>query len=285
MHKIIKTLLSAAILICLSACTSVANNSTFSIHFIDVGQGDSALIECDGHYMMIDAGTSAAGEKVKGTLAEEGIQKLDFVVMSHLHSDHIGGFHKALSDISSVGVVLTNDKDGDSEIFKELEEDFIEYGAKIKEPSLGDEYTLGSATVKVIDTSKVEENDSLVLLITYGKTKFLFCGDIENTAQTRISDRYQNDADESYHVDLIKMPHHGSYENTLYRFIRTFMPDYAIISVGKGNNYGHPHEETIDLLSDLYGKDNLDKHVFRTDLNGDITVKSDGKKLVIVPAK
>ena len=119
-----------------------------------------------------------------------------------------------------------------------------------------------------------------------GKTKFLFTGDIEDEAQTRIADKYANEKDKEYKIDLIKMPHHGSASpksvngtGSLYRFIRTFMPDYAVISVGEGNSYGHPHKETLSLLEDA------DAKVYRTDIHGDIIVKSDGKSLMIETSK
>lgn len=130
------------------------------------------------------------------------------------------------------------------------------------------------------------ENDSLVLMITYGETRFLFTGDIEDDVQTRISDKYDNEKDEAYNIDLIKMPHHGSISSrfvngtdSLYSFIRTFMPDYAVISVGQGNMYGHPHRETLDLLDDA------DVKVYRTDMNGDIIVHSDGKNVSVECSK
>ena len=115
-----------------------------------------------------------------------------------------------------------------------------------------------------------------MLLVTYGDTRCLFAGDIEDAAQTWISDKYQGEDDSPYKIDLIKMPHHGSYTGTLYRFLRTFMPDYAIISVGK-NSYGHPHQETLDLLDSKAYSPKL----YRTDLDGDIIVKSDGKIVTI----
>lgn len=114
----------------------------------------------------------------------------------------------------------------------------------------------------------------------------MFAGDIEDDAQTRISDKYANQKDEAYKIDLIKMPHHGSRSprsvngtGSLYRFIRTFMPNYAVISVGQGNQYGHPHQETLDLLKQA------GVIVYRTDLNGDIIVRSNGKTVSIETEK
>lgn len=267
---------------CLCGCTDKNNQqSTFSIQFIDVGQGDSALIECDGQFMLIDGGDVSAGDKVYSVLEEKGIQHLDILVMSHLHADHIGGLTKALTYASDIDLTISNSDYVDKETFRKVEHELGINGSKITVPSVGQEYQLGSATVEVIDVSSKEDNDSLVLLITYGKTRFLFTGDIEETAQTRIADKFENEDDKAYDIDLIKMPHHGSYTGTLYRFVRTFMPEYAIISAGKDNTYGHPNEKTLDLLN---GK-SWSAKVYRTDENGDIIVKSDGKTLSITTSK
>lgn len=264
-----------------AALSGINQSSSFSIQFIDVGQGDSALIECDGRYMLIDGGDTSAGDKVYNVLEEKGIQHLDILVMSHLHADHIGGLAKALTYASSIDLTLSNSNYSDKEPFRKVEHELGINGSSITIPSVGQKYQLGSSTVEVIDASAEEANDSLVLLITYGKTKFLFTGDIEENAQTRISDRYENENDKAYDIDLIKMPHHGSYTGTLYRFVRTFMPEYAILSVGKDNPYGHPRKETLDLLDSK----TWSPKVYRTDENGDIIVKSDGKTLSVTTSK
>ena len=264
-----------------AALSGINQSSSFSIQFIDVGQGDSALIECDGRYMLIDGGDTSAGDKVYNVLEEKGIQHLDILVMSHLHTDHIGGLAKALTYASSIDLTLSNSNYSDNEAFRKVEHELGINGSSITIPSVGQKYQLGSSTVEVIDASAEEANDSLVLLITYGKTKFLFTGDIEENAQTRISDRYENENDKAYKIDLIKMPHHGSYTGTLYRFLRTFTPEYAILSVGKDNPYGHPHEETLDKLDSM----TWSSKVYRTDENGDIIVKSDGKTLSVTTSK
>lgn len=279
--RVLCVFLSISLILTFCACTSSKAESTFSIQFIDVGQGDSALVECDGHYMLIDGGNTAAGNKVYNVLEENGIQKLDILAISHLHEDHIGGLIKALSYASSIGKTISNSEYSNKELFRKLEHQLGINGATISIPHTGDKYELGTATIEVIDVSDSEDNDSLVLLIKYGETSFLFTGDITETAQTRIADKYENSNDEAVNISLIKMPHHGSYTGTLYRFLRTFMPEYAIISVGAGNIYGHPHKETLDLLNSK----TYSPKVYRTDLNGDIIVKSDGKTLSIQTSK
>ena len=288
-RRIISLILALATLLFLCACTGKNGNSTFSIRFIDVGQGDAALVECDGHYMLIDGGDTTAGDTVYNVLEENGIQRLDILAVSHLHIDHYGGLIKALTYVSSIGITLSNADYSDTKAFMDFEHQLHINGSKITIPTPGKthksgktrEYELGSATVEVIDSIAEENNDSLVLLIEYGSTRFLFTGDIENSAQKRISEIYQNESDEPFKIDLIKMPHHGSYTENLYRFLRTFMPDYAIISCGDENMYGHPDEKTLKLLNSK----TWSSKVYRTDRDGDIIVKSNGKELSVETSK
>ena len=275
-------LILSVLFLCACKVSRQSTSSTFNIQFIDVGQGDAALVECDGRYMLIDGGDEIAGDTVYSVLEERGIQHIDILVISHLHTDHIGGLPKVLTYASKIDLTLANSSYGQTATFRKVEHELGIIGTRITVPHMGDKYRFGSAEIEVVDVESSSENDSLVLLITYGKTRFLFTGDIEDEAQTRISDKYENEKDEAYKIDLIKMPHHGSASpksvngtGSLYRFIRTFMPDYAVISVGKGNMYGHPHRETLDLL------ENADAKIYRTDLNGNITVRSDGKSVSV----
>ena len=184
--RILTCLLLIVVLISFTSCGSQSDNSTFSIHFIDVGQGDSALVECDGRYMLIDGGTTTAGDKVYNILVEKGIQELDILVASHLHTDHIGGLTKALKYTSKIGVTLSNAEYANTDVFREFERQLTINGSSIKVPAKGDTYELGSATVKILEVSAEKENDSLVLLITYENTRFLFSGDIERNGQLRV---------------------------------------------------------------------------------------------------
>ena len=276
-NRIILIICIILIAIGLSACTGASQESSFSLTFIDVGQGDSTLVECDGHYMLIDGGNTNAGDKVYNMLEERKITRLDILAMSHLHEDHIGGLEKALTYASKIDLTISNTYQCDKEAFRKVEHQLNINGASITVPHTGDKYNLGSAEVEVVDVAYAgpDDNDSLVLLVTYGNTRFLFPGDIEYAQQKRIADKYQNENDKEEKINLMKIPHHGSKEGDLYRFVRTFMPDYAIISCGAGNTYKHPHKETLDLL------DQASVKVYRTDQNGDITVKSDGKNLTI----
>lgn len=250
-------------------------NSTFSIHFIDVGQADAALIECDGHYMLIDGGNKEDSNLIYSVLKKAEVPKLDIIIATHAHEDHIGGLPGALN-YTTADIVLSPVTSYDSEAF----EDFMKYadknGGGLVIPRAGDTYSLGSSEVKIIGVNETDDtnNTSIVLKITYGQTSFLFTGDAERAAEQAILDR---NTDVS--ATVLKVGHHGSDTSTSYVWLREIMPEYAIISVGEGNSYNHPTDEVLSRLRDA------DVKTYRTDLNGDIYLTSDGKTITITTEK
>ena len=282
--------LVVGLLFSLCACARTSHDSTFSVQFIDVGQGDAALVECDGHYMLIDGGDKSAGDKVYDVLVEEDIRELDYLIISHLHSDHYGGLIKALTYAQKIREnVFCNAEYSEKAPFSDFQNRLLNIKApKITIPRSGENFFLGSAKVEFLyvaanenSVSVAEPNDSLVLLITYGQTRFLFTGDIEYTAQTTVAELLDKSSDK--YISVIKMPHHGAYQDfrgrtALYHLIRSYQPKYSVISCGI-NQYGHPDSRTLSLLEDA------DVTVYRTDKDGDITVKSDGKTLKIETSK
>lgn len=242
-------------------------NSTFSIHFIDVGQADAALIECDGHYMLIDGGNKADSNTIYSVLKKASVDHLDMVVGTHAHEDHIGGLPGAFN-YTTADLTLCPVKSYDSNAFDDFKKYADQKGGGIVSSSVGDTYTLGSALVEILGVNGGDDtNDtSIVLMITYGETKFLFTGDAEREAEQAI---LNSGVDLS--ATVLKVGHHGSDASTTYPFLREIMPQYAVISVGEGNSYGHPTEDTLSRLRDANVK------VFRTDIQGDIICTSDGK--------
>lgn len=245
--------------------------SSFSVEFIDVGKGDSALVECDGKYMLIDGGLEEAGDKVYNVLKEHNVDRLDFLVISHLHADHIMGLDKALTYPSKIIRTLGNTEKGQDQYYLQLKSRLDECGTTIRVPKPGFKYKLGSAEVVVLDNLYKNKNDSLVILIKYGNTSFLFTGDIEKKAQNKILDEYE-DTDEN--VTVIKLPHHGAYTKPLRRFFEKYHPEYAIISLGDGEALGLPDQKLLDLLSE-----NQQTTLYRTDIDGDIILESDGNNV------
>lgn len=209
----------------------IPDDSSFSIRFIDVGQADSALVACDGHYMLIDGGNVADSSKIYTILKNSGIDNLDIVVGTHAHEDHIGGLAGALN-YATADLVLCNVEDYSTKAFSSFKKYAELNGGGIVVPSVGDIYSLGSATVEILLCSSEYSNDSVVLVVRYGGNSFLFTGDMERESEIELCEQYSDE----YPIDLLKVGHHGSDTSSSYRFIRMLMPEYAVISVGEGNN-------------------------------------------------
>lgn len=252
-----------------------AEGSTFSVHFIDVGQADAALIECDGHYMLVDGGNKADSDILYTVLKNAGAEHLDIVVGTHGHEDHIGGIPGALR-YATADMVLCPVTSYDSDAFEDFARYAEEKGGGITVPAVGDEYPLGSASVVILGVnSGSDANDtSIILKVLYGETSFLFTGDAEREAEQAVLD---SGADLS--ATVLKVGHHGSDTSTTYPFLREIMPTYGVISVGRGNSYGHPSDNTLSRLRDA------DVEFYRTDLNGDVIFSSDGKTITISVGK
>ena len=240
--------------------------STFSVHFIDVGQADAALVECDGEYMLIDGGNKADSSRIYSVLQSAGVDRLSIVVGTHPHEDHIGGLPGAYS-YTSADLTLCPVTSYNSDAFRDFASYAARKGGGITVPSVGDTYSLGSADVTILGVNGADDpnNTSIVLKIQYGQTSFLFTGDAEREAEQVI---LASGMDLS--ATVLKVGHHGSSTSTTYPFLREVMPDYAVISVGDGNSYEHPDGDTLSRLRDAGAK------VFRTDLQGDVYAVSDG---------
>lgn len=249
--------------------------SSFSVHFIDVGQADAALVECDGHYMLIDGGNRGDSDVIYTVLKKAGAEKLDMVVGTHAHEDHIGGLPGAFS-YGEAELSLCPVTEYDSGVFETFKEYAEEKGGGLTVPEVGDEYALGSAKVEILGLNAGEDtnNSSIILMIRYGETSFLFTGDAEREAEQAVLD-----SGAELKADVLKVGHHGSDTSTSYPFLREVMPEYAVISVGEGNSYEHPEEGTLSRLRDA------DCKILRTDLNGDIIISSDGEELTVTTDK
>ena len=257
--------------------SDIPENSNFEVHFIDVGQADSALIECDGETMMIDGGNVADSNVVAAYLKKEDVTELNYVVCSHAHEDHVGGLSGALS-VAKADNIYAPKTETNTKAYKNFKKKAEEQNVEIKHPNVGDEIQLGSSTVEFLgpvdENGKDLNSTSIVLKITYGNTSFLFTGDAESDEEEEI---LNSGAD--LKSTVLKVGHHGSRTSTSYPFLREVMPQYAVISVEKGNSYGHPNEETLSKLSDA------GVEVYRTDESGDIVMTSDGNNISITTSK
>ena len=243
-------------------------NSSFEVHFIDVGQADAALALCDGHAMLIDGGNAADSSLIYSYLKTHEVSYLDYIVCTHPHEDHVGGLAGALN-YAKVGTAYCSMTAYDSSAFGNFVKYLSQQGKTITVPNAGDAFTLGSAAVEVLApiTSDASVNNmSIVLRVTYGDTSFLFTGDAEREEEQDILN-----AGYDLSSTVLKVGHHGSDSSSSYPFLREIMPQYAVISVGQENPYGHPTDNTLSRLRDA------DVKVYRTDMQGHIICKSDGE--------
>lgn len=251
-----------------TAAATVPDGSSFAVHFIDVGQADAALVLCDGKTMLIDGGNRDDSDLIYAYLKKLSVTHLDCIVATHAHEDHIGGLAGALN-FATAETALCPVTKYDSKVFSNFVKYLEEQGKSITVPKPGDTFALGSAQVQVlgpINAAKDTNNTSIVLRIVYGNTSFLFTGDAEREEEQDILN-----AGYTLKSTVLKVGHHGSDSSTGYPFLREIMPQFGVISVGKGNSYGHPAEETLSRLRDA------DVTLYRTDLQGTIVCTSDGE--------
>ena len=247
-------------------------DAPLEVHFIDVGQALSVLVECDGQFMLYDGGNVDDGSLVVSYLQKQGVEQLQYVFCSHAHEDHVGGLAAVMAKFPA-GHAYSPVTEGSTKCFN----DFVKYtqqqGLQLEVPSVGTVWPLGSATVTMLGpvAQYDDTNDtSIVLRIDYGATSFLLTGDMESDAERDLVNSGAN-----LKVDVLQVGHHGSSTSTSYVFLNAVLPEMGIISCGVNNKYGHPHEETLSILRDA-GVD-----VYRTDLLGTITVSSDGQNYTV----
>lgn len=256
--------------------SGTAQAGTLTVTWLDVGQGDAAVIQCGGQSMLIDGGKPEKSSYIYAWLQQHGLSYLDVIVATHVDADHIGGLSGALN-YASVGTAYCPVTTGTTETFQSFVKYLAQRGKQITVPTAGETFTLGGAQVQILGPlhSAEDSNDnSIVLKLSFGATTFLFTGDAERAEEQDLLNAGVN-----LQSTVLKVGHHGSDTSTLYPFLRAVAPQYAVISVGAGNSYGHPTEAVLSRLRDA------GVTTFRTDLQGEITAVSDGQTVNFSTAK
>lgn len=246
------------------------DKSHLNIHFIDVSQADSILITTpDNKTMLIDAGNNEDGYDIVRYIKNMGIDTIDVLVGTHPHEDHIGGMDNVI-DSFKIGSFYMPKVASNTKTYEDVLDAAESKGLRIIAARGGMNIDFSdNVNVEVLAPNSMKYDDlnnySIVIKLTYKDNSFLFMGDAEKESENEILSR-------GYDImaDLIKIGHHGSSSSTSEKFIQAVSPKYAVISVGKGNDYGHPHKETMGLLK-KYGIS-----VYRTDECGTVVASSDG---------
>lgn len=252
----------------------ISQENNLKIYYLDVGQADSILINCNNEYMLIDAGNNNDGPLLVKYFQELGINNFKYLVATHPHEDHIGGLDDIINNFS-INTIYIPDVITTTRTFEDLLDAIDKKNLTYTVPKIDSTFTLNEANIKVIHTSTDESdlnNTSIVLKMTYKNTSYLFTGDATNITEKKILNK-------DIAADVLKIGHHGSKYSTTDKFLKKVSPKYAIISVGKDNKYSHPGLATIDRLKKYNIK------TYRTDQNGTILLTSNGYNINITNIK
>lgn len=255
-----------------SVKTTQVQGNGISVTYLNVGQGDSELIQVNGKNMLIDAGTNAGAQDLVKDLKNRGIKTIDIAIATHPHEDHIGGMDEVLENFD-VNSFYAPKVEHTTKTYENMLKAVKNEGLKIKQIKEGTDIDLGKNTkVEVyspIKTNYEELNDySPIMKISYGNNSFMFTGDAETPVEQEVLNEHKN-----LKADVLKLGHHGSHSSTSEPFLKAVDPSIAIVSCGKDNKYGHPHKETMSNLK------KAGVTVYETFRDGDITITSNGEKL------
>ncbi len=240
------------------------------VHFIDVGQGDATLVTSGEYAMLIDAGDDSKGTKVQLYLQNQGVEKLDYLVLTHTDADHIGGADVIISKFD-IGNVFVGDYPKDNNVYRDLMQALELKGLSYSTPAVGENFAIGDAFFTILAPNRAysdPNNSSIALLLQNGQNRFLFTGDAEEEAEQDILANGLN-----IDCDVLKAGHHGSRTSNTKGLLTAASPIYAVISCEENNSYGHPHAEVLNNLRVMGVK------VFRTDEQGSVVATSDGTEI------
>lgn len=254
-----------------------AENADAEVDFIDVGQGDSTLVCSDGKYMLIDTGDRDGENTLINHLKERGVKKLDYLVLTHPHADHIGEAAEIVEGFKIGKIIMPrvpDDLTPTSSVYEDLLDAAADKGLKIR-AARNESFELGEISVQTYAAEGEYSNlndYSVVLRLTHGENSFLITGDCEKQEESELLER---GCDVS--ADVLKVGHHGSGTSSTSQWLKEVGAQYAVISCGADNKYGHPDEETYSRICKYV------KNVYVTAEDGSLAFESDGKGLTVKP--
>ena len=260
---------------------TAAAQGNIRIKMLNVGQGDAILIQTSEQNVLIDTSDVDERDKLRAELKKAGVQKIDKVILTHPHADHIGGMDVLLDGSYTIGTVYDNGMPSTSKLYlgyrKKLKSLNITHQALEEGDVLdlgdGAKFTVLSPSEKLVAAGQQKgykhdpNNESIVGRLSFGSFSMLFTGDAEKETEQSILTGHAAELKST----VLKSPHHGSKTSSSKEYLRAVQPEVCLISCGQNNDYGHPHKETLKKYQAIHAK------VYETDKNGTITVQSDGK--------
>lgn len=256
---------------------STPADGVLEVHFADVGQGDSIIIRTSDAVVVIDAGPQSDEYALCAYLRRNGIVNIDLLVITHPHSDHMGGAVSLLSDFN-VRELLLPKCDGEGNAYFRIPAVAEEKGISVNRFDITDNYIFGDMVLTPLapigDGYTDYNNYSTVMRLDFMGLSFMLAGDAELISEDEM---LENTSAELLDCDVLKVGHHGSSTSSSYEFLSAVTPRYAIVSCGSGNEFGHPKKSVIERLADFCGEEN----VYRTDICGSIVFVYNGVELTV----
>lgn len=251
--------------------SSQQETGDMTVHFLDVGQGLAILVQSEGQTMIYDGGDRSTSSFVVSYLKEQNVSRIDYLISSHYDSDHMAGLIGCLNAFE-VDNVISSDYVHDSKLYTSFVNAVEEKGLEMQHPAVGTTFSFGSGSFEILAPAEINPNESndnsVAIKLMNGENSFVFTGDAEVSSEAAMCN---SGIDLS--CDVLVPGHHGSATATSWDFLQKTVPEYAVISCGQDNQYGHPDKDTMDKLQ------SMEIQVYRTDKQGTITVTSDGMNL------
>ena len=237
-----------------------SSSQNLQVYYFDVGQADSILVTNQEKTMLIDAGNNADGDLLVQNLKKLKIHKIDYLIGTHPHEDHIGGLDDIIQNFE-IGTIYMPKVQTNTKTFEDVLDAVSDKNLKIRTPKVGDSFKIGEAQCKIVSVSENKTNfnlSSIIIQMEFDGVSYLVTGDAEKEIEENLT---------IGKINILKVAHHGSNTSSNNEFIQKIAPQIAIISVGKQNSYGHPDKEVLERLEKIGSK------IYRTDEVGNIMIE------------
>lgn len=242
-----------------------------AVHFLDVGQGLAIYAQSGGQNLIYDGGDRDTSQFVVSYLQQQNVDTIDYLISSHYDADHLNGLIGCLNAFTVENVICA-DYVHDSQTYQSFINTANQKGLTLQHPAVGTEFTFGTGKFTVLAPSSIDSGDSndnsVAIKLENGRNSFIFTGDAESSSESAMCSSGIN-----LDCDVLSLGHHGSASSTSWEFLQNTVPEFAVISCGTGNQYGHPHSETMEKLQDM------GILVFRSDKQGTVIALSDGENI------